>query len=36
MYTQRRPTVQTLEAIREYYCNDDPQSTGSWLLGPLA
>lgn len=25
-----------LEAIREYYFNEDPQSSGSWLLGPLA
>ncbi|MCY0939323.1 EF-hand domain-containing protein [Streptomyces sp. H34-S4] len=24
-----------LEAIREYYFNDDPESAGSWLLGPL-
>ncbi|WP_030257108.1 EF-hand domain-containing protein [Streptomyces violens] len=28
-------TGDLLEAIREYYFNDDPQSTGSWLLGPL-
>jgi Ca2+-binding EF-hand superfamily protein len=29
-------THDMLEAIREYYFNDDPQSSGSWLLGPLA
>ena len=28
-------TDDLLEAIREYYFNDDPDSTGSWLLGPL-
>jgi Ca2+-binding EF-hand superfamily protein len=28
-------THEQLEAIREYYFNDDPQSAGSWLLGPL-
>ncbi len=25
-----------LEAIREYYFNDDPSSAGNWLLGALA
>ena len=24
-----------LEAIREFYFDEDPRSTGSWLLGPL-
>jgi Ca2+-binding EF-hand superfamily protein len=28
-------TDDLLEAIREYYFNDDPDSGGSWLLGPL-
>jgi Ca2+-binding EF-hand superfamily protein len=28
-------THDLLEAIREYYFNDDPDSGGSWLLGPL-
>ena len=28
-------TDDLLEAIREYYFNDDPDSAGSWLLGPL-
>jgi Ca2+-binding EF-hand superfamily protein len=28
-------THDLLEAIREYYFNDDPDSAGSWLLGPL-
>ncbi|MGH8888074.1 MAG: EF-hand domain-containing protein [Egibacteraceae bacterium] len=28
-------THDLLEAIREYYFNDDPESFGSWLLGPL-
>lgn len=28
-------TDDLLEAIREYYFNDDPNSAGSWLLGPL-
>lgn len=28
-------THDLLEAIREYYFNDAPDSTGSWLLGPL-
>jgi hypothetical protein len=28
-------THDLLEAIREYYFNDDPASCGSWLLGRL-
>ncbi|GAA2605562.1 EF-hand domain-containing protein [Actinomadura fulvescens] len=28
-------TGDLLEAIREYYFDDDPASSGSWLLGPL-
>lgn len=28
-------TQDLLEAIREYYFNDDVASAGSWLLGPL-
>jgi Ca2+-binding EF-hand superfamily protein len=28
-------TRDMLDAIREYYFNDDPHSAGSWLLGPL-
>jgi Ca2+-binding EF-hand superfamily protein len=28
-------TRDLLEAIREYYFNDDPDSAGNWLLGPL-
>jgi Ca2+-binding EF-hand superfamily protein len=28
-------TDQIVEAVREYHFNDDPNSCGSWLLGPL-
>jgi Ca2+-binding EF-hand superfamily protein len=28
-------TRDMLDAIREYYFNDDPHSAGSWLLGSL-
>ncbi len=28
-------THDLLEAIREYHFDDAPDSTGSWLLGPL-
>jgi Ca2+-binding EF-hand superfamily protein len=28
-------THDLLECIRESYFNDDPQSAGSWSLGPL-
>jgi len=28
-------TEDVLEAIREYYFDEDPESAGSWLLGPL-
>jgi len=33
MATSQRANM--LDAIRDYYLNDDPHSAGSWLLGPL-